>query len=706
MSDPVNASVQSGIALIELAAPPVNAITCEVREELLKIIKRFSADHGVRAVILTGAGKVFSVGADIREFASERWARHHLADVCEALEQYPGLLIMGLNGTALGGGLELALTADYRVAREGALIGLPEVRLGLIPGAGGTQRLPRIIDPRHALEIIATGDSISAREALDCGLVDHLVEADREFRNAVIQYAEALLGAHAPRRRCAERKPLPLAAEVLDEMDRRVSGDSPVRSARRGCFDMIRAACRLPLEEGLRLERSVFQGLMQTPEHRALRHIFLAERAALKVPGIGSGTAPRTVRRVGIVGAGTMGTGIALSFLAAGLQVTLVEASQDALAKGIRRIRTSISAAVERKRVDQGVADRQLDALRGSIRLRDLRDEDLVIEAVYEDYELKERVFRDLNEICREGCILASNTSTLDLNRIAACTSRESDVVGIHFFSPANVMRLLEVVRGKHTSADVIVTCQALAKRLGKIPVVVGVGFGFVGNRMMEPYIREAQRLVLEGASPSQVDGALSRFGMAMGPLAVLDLAGLDVTFRIRESRRCDIAADPSYAKLGDELYALGRFGQKSGRGYYRYEGRERKDDPEVVDLAEAIAGKLGIRRRIITEQEVVERCVYSLIDEGARVLEEGIAARASDCDVIYVYGYGFPAWRGGPMHYADELGAGHVNDAIERYRRALGAYGDQWFQGSQLLKRVAANRERFSAADIRAGEP
>ena len=430
---------------------------------------------------------------------------------------------------------------------------------------------------------------------------------------------------------------------------------------------------------------------LETPQDRALRHVLLAEREARKIPEVDPRIPSRNVSHVGIVGSGTMGLGIALAFLAAGYAVTMVELSEEALTQGLDRVRRSLLTMVERERLTGAQADRQLAALRGTIEYRDLGALDLVIEAVFEDFASKQAVFERLDEFCRPGCILATNTSTLDVNRIAAHTSRSADVVGMHFFSPANVMRLLEIVRGAQTRADVLITAQAIAKRLGKTPVVVGVGYGFVGNRMMEPYVREAQRLVLEGASAVQVDRVLTEFGMAMGPLAVLDLAGLDVTWRIRQTRRALIAHDPSYARLGDELYALGRFGQKSGRGYYRYEGRERKDDPEVTELALRVSQELGIARRSITDREILERCLYSLIDEGARVLEEGIAYRAGDCDLVYVEGYGFPRWRGGPMHYAREIGLQSVVAGLERYRSELREYGAMWFEASQLLRERAA---------------
>ena len=457
-----------------------------------------------------------------------------------------------------------------------------------------------------------------------------------------------------------------------------------------------RRATRL-LRDGLGLESKLFQECLATPQHRAQRHLFFAERAAKKVPGVGRDTPPREVRRVGIVGSGTMGSGIATAFLAAGMKVTLLDVTSEALERGVDRIKDNQERAIGGKRLSREDADAQMTLLATSTRYDDIADVDLVIEAVLEDLALKQRVFAELDRVCRPGCVLASNTSTLDLDRIAAATTRPQDVVGLHFFSPANVMRLLEVVRGAKTSPDVLATALDLGRKIGKLPVVVGVCFGFVGNRMAEPYVREAQRLLLEGATPAQVDRALTDFGMAMGPLAVIDLAGLDVTFLIRESRREAIAQDASYAIVGDELYRMGRFGQKTGRGFFIYDGRERRDDPEMVDLAQGLAGRLGIARRTISDDEIVERCIYSMVDEGSRILEEGIATRAGDCDLIQTNGFGFPVWRGGPMHYAGEIGLDAVCASLDRYRDALDGYGAMWFKPSGLMRKLAASRQSFS---------
>lgn len=691
------------IAIIEIDVPPINALDHEVRSTLLHSLQTLSEDSSARALILTGIGRLFSGGVDIREFGTERWSALLLGDLCDAFEAFSGLLVMALNGTALGGGLELALTGDYRIAPAECHLGLPEVKLGLVPGAGGTQRLPRRVGPVLALSMIATGETIPAPRALAHGLLDRIVPNGRGFMPAAVQYTRDLLRVGAPRRRVDDQL---LRVPDAEFADARCQGDTsrPGCTAKRRGIELVDAARRLPLADGLALERQVFDQCVASPEFRSLRHLFFAERAARKVPDISPSTSVRSISRVGIVGAGTMGTGIALACLAAGLAVTLVECSPDALERGFERIQAALQSSVARKRLSPESAAQQMASLHLATTVAELATTDLVIEAVYEDYALKERVFAELDRSCREGCIIASNTSTLDLDRLAASTSRPADVVGLHFFSPAHVMRLLEIVRTRHASAEVLRTCLDFGCRLQKIPVVVGVGFGFVGNRMMEPYTREAQRLVLEGANPSQVDAVLTRFGMAMGPLAVLDLAGLDVTYRIRQSRRAEISHDPSYAALGDELYRLHRYGQKSGRGFYHYSGRERQEDPEIVTIAQSLARTLGVPQRPVSDTEILERCLYSLIDEGCRVIEEGIASRASDCDVVYVHGYGFPSWRGGPMHYADAIGLDVVASALDRYRTALGDYGKQWFQASELLQRlVGESRPLGSAASATA---
>ena len=697
---PVDYKTSGDIAVISLDQPPVNSLGHALRSAIKSSLDRAVEDPEVSAILITGNDSLFSAGADITEFESGPfWEDPTLADLCLYLEACPKLLVFGLNGATLGGALELALTGDYRLARSGVRLGSPEVTLGIIPGAGATQRLPRRIDSRAALDMVVTGKPIQAEKALELKLVDRLAETGSDFRAAALSYVKSLLQDGAPRRRCPD---LPQPEPVLTEeyladyrnaMAKQLYGFYAPEQAIRA----VAAACRMPLAEGLEYEMELFKSCVATPQHRAQKHLFFAERAARKIPGINSGHAPRRVEQVGVVGAGTMGGGITMSFLTAGIPVTLVDVSEEALQKGLERMQSNYAISVKRGRLSQEQVDRQLSLLTTTTDYAVLSGADLVIEAVFEKFELKEKVLAELDRVCRPGCILASNTSTLDLNRLARGTSRPAEVVGMHFFSPANVMRLLEVVRGEETEPAVLATVLEVGRRIRKLPIVVGVCYGFVGNRMLEPYMRESQRLVLEGADPARVDRALTGFGMAMGPITMMDMIGLDVLYHMREGNRDAIAHDPGYAVMGDELCSLGRYGQKTGRGYYLHEGRKQQDDPEIITLAERLAAELGVTRRDIGEDEILERCLYPLIDEGARILEEGIAYRAGDIDLIYTNGYGFPVWRGGPMHYADEIGLDKVYASLNRYRRELGAYGEKWFRPSELLQKLADSGQTFN---------
>jgi 3-hydroxyacyl-CoA dehydrogenase len=624
-----------------------------------------------------------------------------------SIEQIQGLMdgadrpvIAAIHGTALGGGLETALVCHYRVAVPSAKVGLPEVNIGLLPGAGGTQRLPRFTGAPFALELIVSGAPVSTAEALRAGCIDRLVAAGDDLVAAALAYAHELLAAGTPPRSCFAMKvdtnalPPTLFADARARLQRSKRGfHAPQR-----CVDAVEAACSLPLAEGLQKERALFMECFGTPQAHALQHLFFAERAAGKVPGVDRGVAPRRIERVAVIGAGTMGGGIAMSFANAGIPVRLLEAQPAALAAGLDRIRENYAISVQRGKLTAAAVEQRMALLQGTLDYQALGDADLVIEAAFENMAIKQDIFRKLDAVCKPGAVLATNTSTLDVDAIAAVTARPQDVIGLHFFSPANVMRLLEIVRGERTGADVVVTAIALARTIGKVPVVVGVCFGFVGNRMLAPYAREAGRLLLEGATPAQVDRALTGFGYAMGPLSMGDLVGLDVSHRARQGLPMDVSRDPSFHALRERLVPLGRYGQKAGRGFYRYEGRTQHDDPEVLALAEQVAGELGIPRRRIEDQEIVERCVYALINEGARILEEGIAYRSGDCDVIYANGYGFPLWRGGPLQYADEIGLDQVLAAIKRYREQLGDYGEFWFQPAPLLERLAAAGQSFSS--------
>ncbi|VVM58486.1 3-hydroxyacyl-CoA dehydrogenase NAD-binding domain-containing protein [Pseudomonas fluorescens] len=698
MSSLIQYRGEGSLALIGLANVPVNALGQALREQLLEACERAAADASVKAIILHGEGAVFSAGADIGEFGkAASSAEPGLSNLLVRLTEIDKPLIAAIGGVALGGGLELALACGYRVAEAGARLGLPEIKLGLLPGAGGTQRLPRLIGAVAALEMVASGQPVDAPRALALGLLDWVAPTTDSLLETARALAAALISRQAPGRPCRPGWPHPNPGAALPANyfadyraanQRRWNG----QSAPQRVVAAIEIACNLPLAEGLAREGELFNEAEASSESRALRHVFFAEREVGKLPGVDANTPIRPITQVAIIGAGTMGGGIAMNFANAGMAVTLLELKADALARGLAQIRKNYETSVQRGKLTAEQLEQRVALIHGTLDYADIADADLVIEAVFESLSIKQQVFRTLDEVCKAGAILASNTSTLDVDAIAAVTRRPQDVVGLHFFSPANVMRLLEVVRGTATAPDVLATTLKIAKRIGKIPVVSGVCFGFIGNRMLEPYSREAHRLLLEGATPAQIDQVLTGLGMAMGVIAMHDLAGIDVSFLVRESRRELIAHDPSYCKLADALYALGRYGQKSNRGCYLYEGRARKDDPQVVALAEQIAGELGIQRRVISDQEIHDRCLLMLVNEGLQLLDEGIAQRSSDIDLVWINGYGFPAWRGGPLHYAEDLGLAQVLERIEHYREFLGTYGRMWFQPAALLERLVAS--------------
>ena len=688
---------EDSLALIGLTSAPVNALGQALREQLLEACERAAADASVRAIVLHGEGLVFSAGADISEFGSAAsFARPDLSSLLVRLTELDKPLIAAIGGLALGGGLELALACGYRVAEAGARLGLPEIKLGLLPGAGGTQRLPRLIGAEAALEMIVSGQPITAAKALALGLIERVAPDADSLLDTARSLANDLIARQAPARPGWPHANPGATLPVNYFADYRTANQSRWKgqSAPQRVVAAIEAACRLPLAEGLARESELFKEAEASGESEALRHVFFAEREIGKLPGLDAGTPIRPINRVAVIGAGTMGGGIAMNFANAGMAVTLLELKADALARGLELIGKNYETSVQRGKLTAAQMDQRLALIHGTLDYADIADADLVIEAVFENLSIKQQVFRTLDEVCKASAILASNTSTLDVDAIAAVTRRPEDVVGLHFFSPANVMRLLEVVRGTATAPDVLATTLKIAKRIGKIPVVSGVCFGFIGNRMLEPYSREAHRLLLEGASPAQIDKVLTDLGLAMGVLAMHDLAGIDVSFLVRESRRELIAHDPGYCKLADALYGLGRFGQKTRSGYYLYEGRERKEDPQVLALAEQIAGELGIQRRAISDQEVHDRCLLMLVNEGIQLLDEGIAQRSSDIDLVWINGYGFPAWRGGPLHYAQGLGLAHVLERIRHYREALGTYGEMWFQPAPLLERLVASAQ------------
>lgn len=682
------------VALIGLARPPVNALGQVLRQALAEAFERAIDDPQVQALVIHGQGRAFSAGADISEFGTPAaFATPGLAGLLERLAQSPKPVIAAISGVALGGGLETALACGYRLATASAALGLPETRIGLLPGAGGTQRLPRLIGAQAALEMILTGEPVSGAKALALGLIDFVVDNDDELLGAAVNFATDVLQTSAPAQR-----PWPYANPAQGLSADFFSAHAANNAHRwRGqlapllALEAVRGACEGSLAQGLAKEQALFAQLESSPQSAALRHQFFAQREALKVPGVDKHTPRCTVASVAVIGAGTMGGGIAMSFANAGIPVTLLELKGEVLDRGLTHVRQQYDGAVKRGKLNARQLDERMALITGTLEYADIAQADLVIEAVFESLAIKQNVFRILDEVCKPGAILATNTSTLDVDLIAAVTRRPQDVIGLHFFSPANIMRLLEVVRGRDTSAQVLATTLDLARRIDKIAVVSGVCFGFIGNRMLEPYAREAHRLVLEGATPAQVDGVLTDLGLAMGVLSMYDLAGIDVGYRVRESRREAIAHDPSYCKLADELFAQGHYGQKTGRGFYRYNGRERIEDYEVVACAEVLASELGIARRVISNQEIHDRCLFMLINEGVQLLDEGIAQRSGDIDLVWINGYGFPAWLGGPLHYAEQLGLERVLAGIERYREQLGDHGQMWFQPAALLQRLVA---------------
>jgi 3-hydroxyacyl-CoA dehydrogenase len=700
MSTLVNYRVEAGLALIGLARPPVNALGQPLRAAILDACERAATDSAVWAIIIHGANGLFCAGADITEFGrSEAFAAPDLPGLLVRLTQIDKPLIAAIGSLALGGGLELALACGYRIGEPNTRVGLPEINLGLLPGAGGTQRLPRLLGAESALNMMISGQPISADQALMLGLLDRNAASTESLLDEARAYANELLAAGAPARP-ADKYANPGSELAGDFFARYRAEHEPrwkSRLAPRLILAAVEAACVLPLKQGLARELALFKQAENSAQSLALRHVFFAEREAGKVPGVDASTPLRPINKVAVIGAGTMGGGIAMNFANAGIPVSLLELKPDALTHGLSQIRKNYEISVKRGKLSQEQLEQRVALIEGTLDYADLADADLVIEAVFEKMEIKQQVFRTLDEVCKPWAILATNTSSLDVDAIAAVTRRPQDVIGLHFFSPANVMRLLEVVRAKDTAPDVLATTLKIARRIGKIAVVSGVCFGFIGNRMLEPYNREAHRLVLEGATPAEVDKVLTDLDLNMGVLTMTDLAGVDVNFLVRDSNRTAFADDDSYYKIGDELYALGRYGQKTGRGFYVYEGRERKEDYEVVALAERVAGELHIPRRPISTQEIHDRCLFMLINEGLQLLDEGIALRSGDIDLVWINGYGFPGHLGGPMHYAEQLGLDKVLAGIEHYRRELGAYGDRWFQPAPLLERlVAAGKSRI----------
>lgn len=694
----VDYTVQQGVATITMQSAPVNALSRAVRVGLIDGIESALSDDSVSAIVITSSLALFSGGADISEFSGGDLSPN-LPEVLDKIENATKPVVAVLPGPAFGGGLEVALACHHRITFAGNQVGLPEVNLGILPGAGGTQRLPRLADPATALTMIVTGKPTSVVKLPS--VFDKISDKPEHLLEDTKQYLASLNAENGIKR--TSDITLTMSEEVQGVFD---AVTAQTKKAARGffaplkCIEAVKGAYTLAFEDGLKHEGKLFMECMNTPQARAQQHFFFAERAAGHVSDFDKSTPERSIEKVAVIGAGTMGGGIAMNFANAGIPVTMLELKQEALDKGLALIRKNYENSAKKGKLTQEQVETRMALLSGTTTYDDLADVDLVIEAVFEKMEVKKTVFTTLDKVCKPGAILASNTSTLDVNEIAACTSRPQDVIGLHFFSPANVMKLLEVVKAEDTSADVIKTCMKLAKRIKKVAVLVGVCFGFVGNRMIEPYGREANRLLLEGASPEQVDRVLTQFGMPMGPFTMGDMAGLDIGYYVRQSRQAFISHDPTYGAVADRLVEKDRNGLKTGRGAYLYEAGSRVPipDPEVLEIAKQEAARLGVTQRDdISDEEILVRCLYTLINEGACILEEGIAAKSSDIDVIYVYGYGFPVYRGGPMQYADEVGLGEIVDKLSTYAEKLGDYGKMWLQPSDLLIKLAQERSSFA---------
>ena len=686
----INASVdlrrEGGIAVVTVDNPPVNALKHEVRAGLAEALAQARDDGAVKAVVVACAGRTFFAGADITEFGKPPQAPS-LHEVIAAIEAMPKPVVAALHGTALGGGFELALACHFRVAIPEARVGLPEVKLGLLPGAGGTQRLPRLVGPEKALQMIVTGEPIGAAEARADGIIDEIVEGD--LTTASIDFARRVVREGRPLRLVRDREEKLIGegfADAAEALTRRLRG----REAPAACVEAVRNAIVLPFDEGLRRESELFRKLVAGDQSKAQRHIFFAEREAARVPGVPEGTKPRPVASGAVIGAGTMGGGIAMCFANAGIPVTVVETGRDLLQKGLDRVAANYRTTMSRGGLTADEMERRIGLITGVTELEAAGSADVVIEAVFEEMDLKKRVFSDLDRLAKPNALLTTNTSTLDVDEIARATKRPQDVLGTHFFSPANVMRLLEIVRGAATSPDALATAVALGRRIGKVPVTVGVCYGFVGNRMLARRSVETERLLLEGALPQEVDAAVAAFGFPMGPFAMADMAGLDVGWRIRKGRG-------ERNEIEDALCEAGHYGQKTGKGYFRYEARSRTPlpDPEVEKIILETSSRLGINRRPIGGEEIVERMILPMINEGARILDEGIAARPGDIDVIWVYGYGWPVWRGGPMYYADGLGLAHIRDRLTFYADRS---RDETLRPAPLLARLAAEGRGFAS--------
>ena len=703
MPHPVRFDRIEAVGVITLDNPPVNAFSLSQRIGVSEALTAGLQDPDIQAFVICGSGRMFSAGADIREFdTGVAGESPTLMDLISLIENSPKPVVCALHGTALGGGCELSLACHSRIAIPGTRIGLPEVTLGIVPGAGGTQRLPRLIGVLPALDAIVSGKPMTAEKAHELGLVDGLADDSDDLLKISVSIAHGLSIGPEPPKKTRDRDGHLLEAqnrpELFDEFRSRISRRARGFEAPFACIDCVEAATTMSFENGLAFEREVFLRCRSSNQSLSQRHAFFAEREARKVSGLGPETSQTDVRHAAVLGCGTMGTGIAMCFANAGIPVIVTESEQGMLDRGMKMIRKNYASTVSKGRMTEEEAEARLALIEPTLEFERVSAADVVIEAVFEEMELKKKIFTRLDGLCKADAILATNTSSLDVNTIAAVTGRPEQVVGTHFFSPANVMRLVEIVRGDHTSPEVLATTLTLSKQLGKVGVVVGVCDSFAANRMLYPYSRQAQFLIEEGAFPEQVDKVIYDFGFPMGPFALSDLAGIDVGWRVRQHREPSRPKHLRYSEIADRLYEMGRYGQKTRKGWYNYEEGSRipMPDPEVVDLVVRTSRELKIDRREISDEEILQRCIYPLINEGARILEEGIVQRASDLDIVWLYGFGFPRYRGGPMFYADSVGLRHVYEVMQGFCEIH----EDWLEPAPLLERLAREDKTFAEWD------
>ena len=696
MIESINYNTQGTVAVITFTNPPVNALGVSLRLGILKALTRAQEDEKIGAVILIGHGRCFSGGADIREFGKPP-SNPSLNHVIECLESSKKPVIAAIHETAVGGGLELALGCHYRIGSTSTKMGSPEIKLGLIPGGGATQRLPRLVGAKASLDIILSGDFFAAEACLAMGLLDKTIDSD--LLEGAVSFAKKVIvnGGSLPIIRNMEATLEKDVTEIFDSARNKIELSARGLIAPNYCIDAVENAFKLPFNEGMERERKLFVKCEMSEQSRAQRHVFFAERAALRIPSIPRDSVLRTIKTVAVIGAGTMGGGIAMNFANARIPVHVIEVKEEALERGLGVVRKNYASRVAQGRLSQNDMDNSLSLITGSTEIKDAANADIVIEAVFEDLELKKQVFRLMDEVCKGDAILATNTSTLDIDKIASVTNRPEAVIGTHFFSPANIMRLMENIRGTKTAPEVIATVMSLARKIGKVPVLARVCDGFIGNRMLHAYTRQANFLLEEGALPQQVDRVIYNFGFPMGPFAMGDLAGLDVGWAIRKHRAKHRSLEERYSPIADRICELGRFGQKTGAGWYSYEEGSRLPipDPKIEELIKGVSDELGIKRREFSDDEILERCMLSLINEGARVLEEEIALRASDIDLTWVYGFGFPIFRGGPMYYADKIGL----DSIYKGLKRLEMEKDELLKPANLIQRLVQEGGEFNTS-------